>query len=646
MSRPERGAERDRSWNHPDTAWALARAISPRPRARIAAVDPTGRPLNSYPAEIRLDGPTPDRPYALYLTDRTGRFHLLGFDLDPHHGPVEDDLAELRNLLDRAGLDRHVVCASGPGGGRHVWAALATPAPAPLVDAVARTLATRLPSLDITPLVNPATGCLRPPGAPHRLADVSRPLAGDVAQLRSPRGGPAQLHALLALLGGPAAAQRPAAVARAVCRDTRGAPHLYGDPAPLPTNVRAALDTPLPHQADASAALWTVLLGAARARWHLADLTPLLPTAPGLEHARTARAGPIRTPRSHHEAHRLLARQWNRAVQHAATAPPTAGDDPSDDPGYTARAGAALAAVRAAQSRADAAPGRWARPGGPSDRRVLDALCDQQLAAARTDVELDIRRLGDLTGVSRETARRALHRLTADDWVRQAEAAAGVHAARWALPPPPQVPSTDEVATGVSQALPRPSGESSRAWRHRFSRRLADQAQDVFTPTPGLGHHVARVYAALACYPRSRADLINQLGYPPHLLDRYVDRLVEVGFARHGPGMVTSRREADHERAARDLGVWGVLARRRRRHRLERQAWAWWLDELAWMKLPRAAKRRRRDPARGQQTLALPGLTVRQQLGPHPRHPSGRADYAAALAATEGRERVEERIPA
>ena len=623
----------------PEGAWALARVLSPRPRVRIADLDEVGRPVNRYPGETALDGPPPGRPYAVYLTDTGRGFRLLGFDLDPGFGPVGEDLAELTGLLTRAGLP-HLVCGSGPGGGRHVWVGLAEPAPAGLVGEVARGLAGRLPSLDIAPLTNPTTGCLRPPGAPHRLTGRSEPLTGPLAALTAPRAGVAQVRALLALLGAPPA-RRPAP-AHTIGRDSAGAPFLYGDRRPLPPAARAALDDLLPAGADASAVLWKTLLGAAAARWRLTDLHPLLTGAPGLEHARTARTGDRRDPRPPGEVRRLLRRQWDRAVTAAATPPskpPPGGAPAGGDPGFEHRAAAVVAAVRAVQSRADAAPGRWARPGGPADRRVLDACCEQLLAAVRLDVELDIRRLGVLCGVSRETARRALHRLAADSWLHQAAPAAGVRAAHWGVDQkePAGLPTT-EAEQGVSQALPRPAGAGGAArsaWRHTLHRRRIDQAHDVFTPSPGLGHHAGRVYGVLGGVPRTRLELIQLLGYSPTQLDRYLDRLAAAGLARPGPGSGWRRAPGGRRRAARTLGVHGVLAARRRRHLIEREAWAWWCDELDWMRQPRAAKRRRHDPAPGQAVLHLPGLTTRQRHGPHPRRADSRADYPAARQAIE-----------
>ncbi|MFC7650407.1 hypothetical protein ACFQX6_66265 [Streptosporangium lutulentum] len=114
-------------------------------------------------------------PFAWYLTNRFQEFLFAVFDLDAAKGDVQRDVAELVDLLEQAELS-YLVCASGPAGGLHVWVPV-RPVGAGLVDAIARAAARRLPTLDISPLTNPKTGCVRPPGAPHRHGGMSVPLA-------------------------------------------------------------------------------------------------------------------------------------------------------------------------------------------------------------------------------------------------------------------------------------------------------------------------------------------------------------------------------------------------------------------------------------------------------------------------------------
>jgi len=616
--------------DQPVTAWSLATAISPRPTVRVAAVDDTGRALNRYPDTTPAAGPEPARPYAIHLTDTRHRYKLLGFDLDTRHGPVAADLDRLRSLLTRAGLP-HLVCASGPGGGRHVWVALAEPCSAPVVGGVARRLAAMLPSLDTAPLLNPRTGALRPPGAPHRAGGTSTVIAGDLRDLLHPTAGTAQVLALAALVDQhPPTANAAVAAVMPIGTDEHGHPHLIGDRRRLPARAHTALTSPLAADADASAVLASVLCGAVRARWRLSDITEHLATAPGLEHVRTERTGTLRVVRDTRDQQRILAYNWRRCL--AFVAGRSASGDTADDPTWEPRCAVVVAAVAAAQRRADASPGRWAQAGGPADRRVLDVLCDQVLAAVRLDIELDIRRLSHLTGIGRDTARVALLRLADDHWISRTQAADGPHAAHWALEKPGADPSTPSMTTRRSQADTRPAGPAQlrAAWRSHLHQRTTTTAHDVFTPG-GLGHHAGRVYQALSSTPSSWRDVVDAVGYPPDRALAYLEVLARHRLAHvDGAGRWRRGGRGGRHRVATTLGSTGTLAARRERHDLERAAWAWWLEELHWRRASAAQKRR--TPGAGQTALPFPGLAHRgNHRGAHPTRGDGRADYTAAV---------------
>ena len=637
----------------PGYAWSLSQALSPHPKVRIANVDDDGTITNLYRSTVPKSGPAPapGRPYALHLADETGRYRLLGFDLDTQKGPVAADLDRLRALLTRAGLP-HVVCASGPGGGRHVWVGLAQPVPAAVVAGIARGLAAMLPSLDTAPLLNPRTGALRPPLAPHRLGGRSEVLDGRLSDLLRPVATPAQVLTLAGLVAAHTTASPRPADALATASDTDGHRHLPGPRRALSGRSHAALhDTPSA-TADASAVLATALCGAVRARWHLADVLALLPTAAGLDHARTERAGTgPRRRRRPEEQTALLVRQWNRAVDVVCANPrsvtdTTSTDTTSTDPTFVPRCAVVVAAVASVQGRADAAPGRWARPGGPADRRVLDVACELMLAAVTTDIELDTRRLALLSGIGRDTARVALHRLSSDGWLTPSTPAAGVHGAHWALPDPvvPGVErtadelSTREMSIGRSQGTPSPLKHPSparTAWRSHLGHRISAVLHDALT-APGLGHHTARVYQLLTTTPIELLNLAARTGYSPTCLRRFLDRLAGHRLAkidRTGRWRILGRSHTSGtrlDRAARTLGVVDVLTERAGRYRIERQAWAWWIDELDWRRLSAAQKRR--FPGVGQTVLPLAGhdTLTRHHRGPHPRTNQGRADFAAA----------------
>ena len=102
-------------------------------------------------------------------------------------------------MLDQAGIE-HVICESGPTGGRHVWTALAESVDAETVATLARLARHVCPSLDLSPLSNAATGCVRPPGAPHRAGGRSTVLSGVLVALTSPTGTAEQVRRLVEAL--------------------------------------------------------------------------------------------------------------------------------------------------------------------------------------------------------------------------------------------------------------------------------------------------------------------------------------------------------------------------------------------------------------------------------------------------------------
>jgi len=609
--------------------WALTARVSPRDVVRLAAVDDAGRPQNLYPHLARIDGPAPSLPWAVPLTDQLGRFHHLAFDLDLTHGDgnVIRDTRQLTGWLDQLNIE-HTVAQSGPSGGRHVWLSLTEPAPANMVSALADHAAAALPTLDLSALKNSAWGSVRPPGSPHRTGGHSVVLSGPNEPLR-PAVSPGQLTRLTVVIAAAGAARlprpEPLPANSPLPVDGDGHRYLPGQRRRLPAGSARALQAP---PVDASAAAFTVLLGAVRARWHHADMLKVL-DQPGLEHLRSERTGGGREQRSPRERQRLLARQWDKAVD-AVRRTPDAAIGETDDPTFPDRAADITRHIQAVQTRADSAPGRWTSRTGPATRRVLDALCFLVLTAVTTTVEADIRRLGHLTGLGRETVRVRLHQLASDGWITLTEQATGRRGHTWTLtkiPLPPGQTSYPQVSPDTrSQGVPPPSPNRTH-WQNKLRTRLDDQAHDVFTPR-GLRHTAGQLYAELTAHPTSTAELSTKGRRPPEdvtaaLADLLAAHLVvrtRSGWRRTN----TDRRTA----AAQRLGVDGTLAARRTRYDRERLLWAWWCDELDWMRLPRTdpAKKRRGRLAVGQLTLD-DGSRPR---GRYPRDVTGRADHRSA----------------
>jgi hypothetical protein len=600
-------------------AWLLTRAIAPRDHVRIAAVDVSGTILNQYsrrwPTGRAL---APAVPWAVPLADIDG-FRLLAFDLDAKQGESQAgiDATAIADLLTGHGIN-HVVCRSGPSGGRHVWVATIEPVPSALVGLLARLLAARCPSLDIAPLRNAATGCVRPPGSPHRDGGRSEVLLGDAIALLEPSTTLAQIEGLVRELvdavntTGPS----PDAGTDAVRVDVHGHPYLPGSKRELPAASRTALDAAV-GDGDASVVLNRVLLGAAASHWHFRDLLQLIPTAAGLEHVRTRRTSRGRSPRPARERMETLARQWRYAVRFVADHPRRTGVDATFD----RRAGNMTDVVRALQERADAAAGRWSHGGGPSDRRVLDCLHRFALTALETGIEADTRRIALSCGIGRETARVALQRLASDGWIQLAQPAAGVHGAAWQIDPQNRLHR--ELEHGRSQAATRPEGAGA-ADRTLLLQQLEDRAtlatHDVFTGDHALPLAAGNLYSRLTpgtALPRTAAD--------GPLLERLAQfRLVTT--ASTGP---VHTDPVERDRAAAQLGVDGRLAARRERYVAERAAWGWWQAEHAWMCGPRSRADGRARP--DQVPLWQPAGSSRYPK--HPRGPDGRADWTAARAA-------------
>ena len=607
--------------------WELTGRISPRRLVRAAAVDAAGRPVNAYPLVHPISGLRPRVPWAVHLTDRAGHFRLLCADLDAKPSPTAAalDADRLSGLLTELAVP-HLVCESGPTGGRHVWVALAEPIPADLVGVLARLLKGWLPTLDTAPLLNPATGCVRPPGAPHRLGGASRPLAGTLAALTTPSVTAGQVRALIGRLAAhhlQATATQPAWAVRRPIAVADGLPFLPGPRGALSPTCRALLEAA--PAGDLSAVLWRILCGAAAAHWRYPDVAAIA-AFPGLEHARTLRTGPTRTPRpptGPASPTAVLHRQWTRAV-HTVAALQRDPERGGDDPTFDARAERVTALVRVVQSRADATPGRWgASRAGLAHRRVLDALCLYHLQAVRADdVEADIRRLALACGLDRETARRALLALAADGWISRTRAAAGRHGAHWTIDPAGSIHT--RLSRTLSQADPRPA-HTGAALRTLLLRELDDRLQtgahDAFTPRQGLGLEAGNLYGRLS-EPLSTAQTAQLMGWTATKTGTILGRLAAAGLVAV-EDRCWQRTSPEHlDDVALQQGTAGHHRQRAARYELERAAWAWWQAELTALRTRRHTRTRPSSgPKQRPSSACWPA---------HPRRRNGRADFARA----------------
>ena len=615
----------------PGEPWTITAAISPRPTVRLAAVDASGAVLNQYPPGKghRITADPPDRPWAVYLANKDHQFELLCFDLDTK-GPngaeaAHKDAETITKFLQEAGLDA-VVCQSGPTGGRHVWTALKEPANPEDVATLARLTHHLCPTLDLAPLTNPVTGCVRPPGAPHRTEGHSTVLAGDVGALTIPQGTQKQVKTLIETIAALINDENPGpnrATSQPLPLDKHGRLYLPGPKRALPGPSELALQEDAA-SGDASAVLWTILIGAASARWHYKDIADLAASAPGLEHVRTYRDRSKRAARTRIDSEKVLKRQWDKAVKHVARNPRQIGVDPT----FEARAQEITCHIREVQDRAKASVGRWAQGGGPADWRILTALSLYALQALTTTVEADIRRLAITAGIGRETARTALLRLAEDGWITQTKPAEGPRGAHWKINPAPCIHKSLTMAR--SQADPRPEGAGAAerlTLKAELTGVLEAAAHDLFTTAPGLGPLAGNLYSQTTDCPRTAEDLSHQAGLSLRRTRALLHKLASAHVITQTPTGWQRTPLDQRTRAAKHLGAHGTLEERRSRYQIERELWAWWQAENTWMKSPSKAKSQHR-PARGQLSL-LPDDTT-HAYGPHPRNNRGRLDWREA----------------
>lgn len=626
----------------PRDAWALTRVLSPRSRVRAAAHTVAGEATNEYDHEHKLVDDAPEGPWAMYLSGDRRRYDFIGFDFDASRGNADYDASRLSAWLGELAI-AHLVCESGPTGGRHVWLGLAEPVDADTVKTIGQLAASLMPSLDITPLRNAPTGCLRPPLSPHRRGGISTPRGSirgltdrnvDLDQVR-------QLHDLLVDRGAeiPLADTAPVRGERV---DADGHPYIDGPKRRLSPRMELLLHSPA--GPDASYTLATVLAGCAQARWRYDDVAELVDVSPAFEHVRTARAGAggRRVPREEKARLRVLEGAWKLAVRYVAAHPI---DRDGADPEFPARQLAVVQAVERAQERADALPGLWGadrasrsarqRTGTHSTRAVLDALCLYLLQAVSYVVEADIRRLSADTGYGRTTVATALHTLATplvdDDpesaWIVRIGEPSPPHGQRYRLS---KKFSTDPQGTNRTQVPTRPTTPARTPWLARLTGALRPLAHDTFSAPRSLGRTAGLVYLQLRTDTVSTVgDLHLATGLAPARLRRLLHRLVRHGLAVRVPaGWARSLHPHALDAAATALGVDGYLADRRHRYDLERGRWAWWSAEVAWMR-KRRKKRRGRRPGPG---VALFRQDDRPDYARYPRGPDGRPRHRDAIA--------------
>ena len=584
---------------------------------------------NSYPRTHRVGPHEPTAPWLVRLADDAGTFRLLCFDFDGKEaGVVSPDLMEqaaddcdaLAAFLDRLAI-AHVVCQSSGTGGRHIWVALRG-CPSDTVQALARAARANYTTLDHGMLCNARTGGARPPLSPHRDGSSSTVLRGSVDALTEPSTSTVDVEALTALLD----ASRPA-VRRAGSAPSGPVDARYSSHRPLSKSGQAHMAT----VDGGSNPSWTgfmCLLAAASAGWALADVTREARTAPGMEHYRTKNTSRgTRKLRSAAEAAARLERQWAKAQQYSALqAPLPARTEPAD----LSELAAIIDGTGALLTRFRVSPGRWGRSEtGVHQRTILSAIAYLSLQTGKRTVAASIRDLALMCGLGRTTAADALTALSEAGYLDRITDSDGGNAAEWRLTPD----FSTTPGTLRSQPLnnPRPPTElfNLRAeYVTTLERQLTDGRHDLFT-RPGLGHLAGQLYALLAQHPFLTIDTAARLlGVSTRYITTILSRLRHHRLiVKHANGWARAKRDL-RDRAARLVGVAGLLLDRANRYRAEREVWAWWQAEVDLMTT--APRRRTRRPHVSSRTLTFVDAPGERQWPRYPRNSQGRGDHREA----------------
>lgn len=202
------------------------------------------------------------------------------------------------------------------------------------------------------------------------------------------------------------------------------------------------------------------------------------------------------------------------------------------------------------------------------------------------------------------------------------------------------------IQPGHKRTRPHGAGPAERTLLLAdLTARTAAAAHDVFTPSPALGLLAGNIYARTTTDPQPTHALAHTFGATPEDLTATLHQLAAAGLLIKDPHGWRRHPNDPRRAAAIRLDVDGRLDERRRRYHLEREQWAWWQAEHAWMHAPRRAAATRRA---GPLQLTLLPEDGTHAYGPYPRRRDGTADHKAATREVDalGGKRIDSRVRA
>ena len=537
--------------------WALTRELSVRDTIRVYT-----RTAGAYTNTTRETSMSkqPLGPWAMYLA-WNNNYQYLVFDIDNHTNNPEQaikDAARLQDLLDAHGIE-HVVCSSSANGGYHIWIALLDSISAQLARDIALAARRVYPSVDPTCMLNPATGCVRPPLSPHWKKGASRILTGDLNVLLEPTVSEQQILDLLdsltslsqALPADTTGEDMPAG--RHV--DQHGLPFIPGTLRPLSPAAISALNTPVSPTTDTSARLYQITLAAVRAHWTYSQYTDYIDTheqLPGLIHAFTRNNHDTRIPRDNKGANSMrsmIARMWRKAY---TTITSRSTQFTGSDSEFLHRSHTTIHTIEniVAWNMTRHLTGT----GQATDQRVLNTLSLFALQAHRLTIQADSRRIALTCGISRQAASTSLKRLMGQGLISLTRKAEGrlahtytIHTMKNSTNTRLTVSQCENLDT--SEYAPSPATLST----------VRQSLLSMLTSWLQITSHDACTYQGIGI--KNGNQLATQHLEKP-LPASYLDKL------------------------AHRYNCVGTTAAREATYMLERALWAWWTQELAYLTAP------------------------------------------------------------
>lgn len=528
--------------------WALcAPVIAARPAMRLM-VRRNGRAV--YPASTQrpLTDAPPSVPAAVMLFDAGGQLHTLALDFDVSRGTaelVDQDAAEALQLLSEAGLLPWADV--GPSGGRHVYARLPGPRAAGDIACLAAALAAHWETLDISPLLNPTGGCIRPPGAAHKTEgrqQLTSPL-DYVQRAITAIPAPEAWHALWSVTGAARVTPPPAHTEAPPTPDA--APGVSRRP--LAAQWEAiAHGGKHPYPSDSEARM-AVIGGCVRAGWSLAELEAAItgtwakgPVARHL-HAKYGNGWRQRVGAEFTKARKNhLEDRFHRSVRTSDTRPAlTRGGSPTalvqvGNPHVELRKFFSFATDYARRIRLT-----------PIQRSVLRSVIWAGLVQGRLVINAGCRALAEQAGCHTDTVAATLHELASHDLVHRVRKGTGPDADMWEV----------NVALGRDY---RPA-KGKILGLHRVFRALGN-------------HRTAEVWHELqrSGSPQSAESLGTRLGYDRQRITEELRLLAGWDLARRsGGGWVAG--DADPDELSAALGGEQAWQDQHDRHVAQRAAW-------------------------------------------------------------------------